>query len=179
MDILNKFCFTCDRHSKSSCKIFHNEISICDIINDNLLRCKLSYFSILMCFISLILLGNLNFLFQNGTFVGALVTGVKVALGGFLCLFPHMTKPLYMLTYISQLAYGFDGLIQCIYGLNREPLQCPPEELFCPYRAPDMILKDLGMLKSNYWIDVINLVLFSVLYRTIAYFTLRRRLKSN
>ncbi|KAJ8922886.1 hypothetical protein NQ315_007921 [Exocentrus adspersus] len=112
----------------------------------------------------------------NGTFFGAITIAVMISGSGFLILFPHMPKLLYPITYMSFMSFALEGLMQAVYGYNRGPLECPEESDYCHYRYPEMLLRDVGMERRNYWIDVGYIFTFFVVFRILAFFTLRRKL---
>ncbi|KAF5308851.1 hypothetical protein FQR65_LT00551 [Abscondita terminalis] len=58
---------------------------------------------------------------------------------------------------------------------NRGPFECL-EDVFCYYKDPDHILKDLGMLHSSYGWNMLGLAIYALLFRIIAFFAIRYRL---
>lgn len=115
---------------------------------------------------------------QNGTFLGAIGVAVMLVVAGFLILFNHMTPVMYSLSYISYLSYAVEGLVQSVYGYGRGPIPCPEEVEYCHYKIPDVMLRDLGMEKQNYWFDVTFLCVNFIVLRIIAFCTLKRKLAS-
>lgn len=113
----------------------------------------------------------------NGTFLGAIGTAMLLAFAGFLVLFNHMPSFLYYVSYFSYLRYSLEGFVQSVYGFNRAQLNCPQEAIYCHYKVPKTILTELAMTDGKYWLDIVLLVVHFVVFRIIAYCTLKRRLK--
>lgn len=92
----------------------------------------------------------------------------------------------------------FSGGVYSIFGFNREKLECDDDKLnYCRYSYPNQLLRDIGIqdcAKNNSttscdqfmyenqktdFIQVIGcLILFALLFRTIAYFIMSHRLKN-
>lgn len=112
----------------------------------------------------------------NGTFLGAVLTSTMLALAGFLIFFNHMPQILYYVSYINYFRFTLDGLVQAIYGFQRETLHCPNDIEYCHFRVPSLILEEMCMSKSIFWVDVIVLFAWFVIIRTMTYVSLKRRL---
>ncbi|KYQ53045.1 ATP-binding cassette sub-family G member 4 [Trachymyrmex zeteki] len=112
----------------------------------------------------------------NGTFFGAVITAIMLALAGYLVFFNHMPRILYYVSYMNFFRFAFDGLIQAIYGFQRETIPCPSNIDYCHLRTPSLILEELNMTKSIFWIDVVVLFAWFIVIRTVAYVTLKRKL---
>jgi len=112
----------------------------------------------------------------NGTFFGAIGVSIMLSLVGVLVFFNHMPKILYYVSYINYFRYAVDGLIQAIYGFQREIIPCPSHIDYCHFRIPSMILEELRMSKSIFWIDAVVLFAWFVVIRIMAYISLKRRL---
>ncbi|XP_066601383.1 ATP-binding cassette subfamily G member 4 [Prorops nasuta] len=114
----------------------------------------------------------------NGTFLGAISTCGMLTFAGFLVLFNHMPSFLYYLSYLSYLRYALDGLVQAVYGFNREKLTCPKDVIYCHYRVPGTLLEELAMTEGKFWLDVVILLVNFVFLRVLGYCTLKRKLSS-
>ncbi|XP_047119631.1 ATP-binding cassette subfamily G member 4-like [Schistocerca piceifrons] len=79
-----------------------------------------------------------------------------------------------VLSGFSYLRYGLVGLTSALYSHGRAPLYC--DDVFCLYKDPKRLLRDVGMDGASTLLQVVALVGFIFLYRTIAYFALRYRL---
>jgi ATP-binding cassette subfamily G (WHITE) protein 1 len=117
-------------------------------------------------------------LFQNGTFFGAISIAVMLCVAGFLILFTHMSKVMYLLTYVSFMSYSYEALVQAVYGFGRAAIPCPEEVDYCHLKVPELILRELGMEKNTYWADVGFLIGNFFLLRMLAFCTLKRRLRT-
>ncbi|KAG5899972.1 hypothetical protein JTB14_034542 [Gonioctena quinquepunctata] len=114
----------------------------------------------------------------NGTFVGSILLAVMIALGGLMLLYTHMSSMSYLLTYISFISFGVEAVMQALYGYSRGPLHCSETEEYCRYISPELLLQDVGMDKPNYWIDVAYLTVTFVAFRTVAFCTLKRKVRA-
>ena len=116
----------------------------------------------------------------NGTFLGAISTCAFLAFAGFLVLFDHMPRFMYYVTYVSYLRYAFEAMVHSVYGFNRPNLPCPTTDdmEYCQYRIPKVVLKELAIADTNYWVNVGILVAHFVALRFIAYCTLRRKVST-
>uniref|UniRef100_A0A0U9HYG8 Putative ABCG protein n=1 Tax=Chrysomela populi TaxID=154003 RepID=A0A0U9HYG8_CHRPP len=112
----------------------------------------------------------------NGTFVGIICLCCFFLFGGFFILLGHMSKIMYAITNLSFIGFTVEGTMQAIYGYDRPPLHCPEEVEFCLYVSPATLLKDIGMDRQNYWMDVAYLFSVVILFRIVAFFLLRRKL---
>lgn len=110
----------------------------------------------------------------TGTFFGAILACVMLELAGIFAFFNHMPQVLYYLSYMNYFRFAVDGLVQAIYGFQRETLHCPIE--YCHYRAPSTLLEELRMSKSIFWVDVVVVLIWSLIIRIIVYISLKRRL---
>nr|XP_033335894.1 ATP-binding cassette sub-family G member 4-like [Megalopta genalis]XP_033335895.1 ATP-binding cassette sub-family G member 4-like [Megalopta genalis]XP_033335897.1 ATP-binding cassette sub-family G member 4-like [Megalopta genalis] len=112
----------------------------------------------------------------DGTFTAAITTCAMLALAGFLALYSHMPRFLYYLSYISYFKYSMHAYVHSLYGFDREKLSC--SEMYCHYRVPSTILEELSMADGRYWIDIVILSSGLLLYKCIAYCTLKNKLSS-
>lgn len=67
--------------------------------------------------------------------------------------------------------------MQAIYGYGRPKLFCPEDVDYCHYQSPNVLLKEIGMDKENYWIDMAYLCCAAIFFRTAAFCALKRRLR--
>ena len=81
--------------------------------------------------------------------------------------------------------YAFEGVLQAVYGFDREPLKCEVKDLedlaeleICKIlRSPKKILEDLDVQDASFYMDVIFLFAFFVVLRIICYLVLWWRVK--
>lgn len=112
----------------------------------------------------------------NGTFIAAIITCAMLAMTGFLALYNHMSVVLVHISYLSYLKYSVHALVHALYGFSREKLFCPKS--YCHYRMPEMLMSELAMTDSKYWIDIVVLSCYYVLFKLVAYCTLKRKLST-
>ncbi|XP_057335911.1 ATP-binding cassette sub-family G member 1-like [Microplitis mediator] len=116
----------------------------------------------------------------NGMFVGPAIT-VPLMLVAVQGLGSPDPLPIYrtLVMYSSYIRYALEALIISTYGYNREKLPCPPEEDYCHYRVPRELLRAMGMENCVFWVDFAALVGILILFKAIAFYLLRQRLRPN
>ena len=75
--------------------------------------------------------------------------------------------------------YAFEGTLQAIYGMDREPFACAEEEgdKPCMYHDGDSVLNSLDVDGAEFYIDFLMLCTFFVLLRIACYIVLRWRIR--
>lgn len=117
------------------------------------------------------------FLIQNGAIVGPAIASPLLALCCYGMGFgKYIEVTMRALMSISYLRYGVTGFNLALYS-NRRVMECP--NTFCLYADPRMLLRDLGMEHDIYYMQIIFLLVFATIYRTIAYCALRYRLTTD
>ncbi|CAK9833592.1 ATP-binding cassette subfamily G member 4 [Anthophora retusa] len=112
----------------------------------------------------------------NGTFLGAIITCAMLSLAGVLALYKDMPIIMHYTSYLSYVKYSLHGFSEAVYGFGREKLGC--SKMYCHYRIPELLLSDLSFDDGKYWIDIVLLSCNYVLFRIVAYCTLKRKLSS-
>ena len=79
---------------------------------------------------------------------------------------------------LSYLRYGLEGIVDAIYGHNRQDMICPEDELYCPYSKPQFLLKYMGFEDVDYRLSLAALVFFYVFFNIAAFLMIRQRLSS-
>ncbi|XP_063222401.1 ATP-binding cassette subfamily G member 4-like [Bacillus rossius redtenbacheri] len=120
-------------------------------------------------------LGIVNSIFLGPTLAVPLMLLAAYGLGGGSATIPMYIKPF---MYMSYLRYSLEGLTIAMYGNDRAPMACPPQEAYCHFRHPKTLLVETSMEKANFWVSLVGLVGFYVVFRTLFYVLLRRRLSS-
>lgn len=72
--------------------------------------------------------------------------------------------------------YSFEGVLQAIYGFDRDTLEC--EKQPCYFSKPEEILQQMDVQDAKFYIDFIVLCAFFVILRVGCYFVLRWRVKA-
>ncbi|KAL1509729.1 hypothetical protein ABEB36_004422 [Hypothenemus hampei] len=125
-----------------------------------------------------VMYGALNENPVSGTFFGSITTAVLLLFAGILCMFPDMSKILYFFTNLSFLSFSMEGLLQAIYGYDRETLVCPEYQEYCMYTNPKELLADIGMDKLSYWVDIAWITVNLIIFRVLAYCSLKFKVNS-
>lgn len=94
---------------------------------------------------------------------------------GFFINFSAIPTHIYWFSYLSFMAYAFEGSIITLYGYERPPLYCP--QPYCLFRHPESFLEKFDMNNRSYVWSVVGLVITIVITRIAAYYALRFKLK--
>ncbi|CAB0013966.1 unnamed protein product [Nesidiocoris tenuis] len=115
----------------------------------------------------------------NGCFVGPALSVPLMLLASYSFGVGSEGIPLwiYIGMQLSYLRFGIEGLVTSIYSEGRAQMSCPPEEIYCQYKAPIYILKELGMEDSNYYKAAILVFVYFIIFKCISFFVLRQRLR--
>lgn len=76
----------------------------------------------------------------------------------------------------SYLRHSLEGIIQSIYGFQRGDMICPPEELFCPYKKPEFLLRIMGFEDLDVNKSILALVVFYLFFNVVALLLIKNRL---
>jgi len=78
--------------------------------------------------------------------------------------------------------YAFEGVIQAIYGYDRDPLECEHESddiqkqmQMCIFQEPTNMIKELDVENAKFYVDLIVMCAFFVILRICCYVVLRWR----
>jgi ABC-type multidrug transport system ATPase subunit len=111
---------------------------------------------------------------QAAVFLGP-VTSIPILLfSGFFVNFNTIPVYLRWLTYFSYVRFSFEGVLQAIYGFDREQLECTGT---CHLAEPKSILKGLDVEKAKFSCDFAMLCIFFVVLRISSYLVLRWRVR--
>jgi ATP-binding cassette subfamily G (WHITE) protein 1 len=95
---------------------------------------------------------------------------------GFLVLFKHMPVIMQYVSDLSLHKYCLVALTVATYENGRPDLRCPEESLYCHYSKSSIIMKELGVETESYTVNVIKMIAQLLLFKGLAFITLRRRL---
>ena len=74
--------------------------------------------------------------------------------------------------------YSFEGVLQAIYGLDREPLECSEDNAqACIFTDPEDMLRTMDVQDAKFYVDFVVLAVFFVVLRIGCYFVLRWRVR--
>uniref|UniRef100_A0A2S2RAU7 ATP-binding cassette sub-family G member 1 n=1 Tax=Sipha flava TaxID=143950 RepID=A0A2S2RAU7_9HEMI len=76
----------------------------------------------------------------------------------------------------SFLRYSLVGILTSLFGDGRADLACNKADLYCHYKNPDLLLRDLGMSGRSITNQFIGLTVFGVLFRVAAYYAIKLRM---
>lgn len=86
--------------------------------------------------------------------------------------------PLFMqvIMKLSFMRVGIESLVLTVFGYDRQQMMCT--EVYCHFDDPKVLLRFLQVDNLNLWNEIGFLVLFGVVFRTLFYFNLKRRIKT-
>lgn len=73
----------------------------------------------------------------------------------------------------SYVRVGVVSLVLAVFGYDREQLEC--REVYCHFDDPKVLLRFLRIEKVYLWNEVGYLFMYVVIFRTILYLSLKRR----
>ncbi|KAH8267433.1 hypothetical protein KR018_001930, partial [Drosophila ironensis] len=115
----------------------------------------------------------------NGTFIGAVSTCFMLMFSGFLILLNHIPAAMRFISYLSPMRYALENMVVSLYGNDRGQLECPPSEFYCHFKNAVTVLKQFGMEQGHYGHNIMMILAQITLFKVLAYFTLKRKIKSN
>ncbi|KAM8718010.1 hypothetical protein ACLKA7_004679 [Drosophila subpalustris] len=114
----------------------------------------------------------------NGTFVGAVSTCFMLMFSGFLILLTHIPSGLRFVAALSPLRYALENMVISLYGNQREKLVCPTGEFYCHFKNAITVLRQFGMEHSDFGYNIMMILAQITLFKILAYFTLKHKIKS-
>uniref|UniRef100_A0A1B0GHE1 Putative transporter abc superfamily breast cancer resistance protein n=1 Tax=Lutzomyia longipalpis TaxID=7200 RepID=A0A1B0GHE1_LUTLO len=112
---------------------------------------------------------------QMGIFIVPVVSLLMVMYSGFLIrysLLPFYLKPL---SYASFMRYYFEGILQAVYGFDREDLTC--DGISCYFKSPKKILENFDIEETSYVWNFVGIFIWIVVLKLITIIALRRQVK--
>ncbi|XP_055679283.1 ATP-binding cassette subfamily G member 4-like [Lutzomyia longipalpis] len=112
---------------------------------------------------------------QMGIFIVPAVSLLMVMYSGFLIrysLLPFYLKPL---SYASFMRYYFEGILQAVYGFDREDLTC--DGISCYFKSPKKILENFDIEETSYVWNFVGIFIWIVVLKLITIIALRRQVK--
>ncbi|XP_060876921.1 ATP-binding cassette subfamily G member 4-like [Metopolophium dirhodum] len=76
---------------------------------------------------------------------------------------------------ISFMKHAMEGIVHCVYGLDRPRLYCP--KIYCYSSSPSNILKDLDMPVNKYWFNFFAVTAIYLLLKVLTYLVLKKKLE--
>lgn len=113
---------------------------------------------------------------QNGVFLAPVMSVPFLLFSGFFVSFDAIPVYLRWITYLSYIRYGFEGTALATYAYGREKLKC--YQTYCHFKNPITTLEELDMIRSDFTVDIVALVIIFVVLRIAAFLFLRWKLKT-
>lgn len=142
-------------------------------IERNIFRCCRDLFSSSLLRLCHYVQGE-NLFISSGVWTSSFVTS---SFPSPLYLLQHM--PTYML-YISELSvikYALEAVVVAVYERGRTDIYCPSQYIYCHYSKSEVIRRDLMMEGDTYLWCMSKIIIQLLFFKTLAYFTLQRRLR--
>lgn len=119
----------------------------------------------------------LLFFLQNGSVVGPLLIAplLGLAIYGF-DFAADIPMVMYAIMKVSYIRVGIVSLVLSVFGYGREQLDCA--EVYCHFDDPKVMLRFLRIEKVHWWNEIGFLVMYVVIFRTLLYLSLKRRILS-
>lgn len=117
------------------------------------------------------------FNFQNGSVVGPLLIAplLGLAIYGF-DFAADIPVVMYAIMKLSFVRVGVVSLVLSVFGYDRAQLDC--SDVYCHFDDPKVLLRFLRIEKVYLWNEVAFLVMYIIVFRTILYLSLKRRILS-
>lgn len=113
--------------------------------------------------------------FQNGSVVGPSVLAPLAALAIYGMGYRNDIEPIMKTVMtISYLRFGIVGLNDILLN-DRSPLKCS-DALYCHYKDPQLLMRDMGMAGTKSGYQLAALLFFTILFRIVGFVALRYRL---
>lgn len=117
---------------------------------------------------------SFHFTKQNGTTIGPLLIAPMLGLAIYGFDFANdISLLMYALMKISFMRVGVVALVLTVFGYERPPMSCP--DLYCHFGDPKVMLRFLRVERVSLWHELGFLLAFALLFRTVFYLNLRRR----
>ncbi|XP_056637989.1 ATP-binding cassette sub-family G member 4-like isoform X1 [Diorhabda sublineata] len=117
-----------------------------------------------------------SFEILNGSVVAPHILALLVALAVYGMGYKDSIEPtMKIFMSFSYIRFGLVGATTSLLS-NRDPLEC--DEIYCHYRDPEVMLKDLGMKGAISFEQFTYITIFTILFRLTAYMSLKYRMTS-
>lgn len=117
------------------------------------------------------------FSLQNGSVVGPLLIAplLGLAIYGF-DFAPDIPMVMYGIMKVSYIRVGVVSMVLSVFGYDRMQLDCA--DVYCHFDDPKVMLRFLRIEKVYLWNEIGFLVMYVVIFRTLLYLSLKRRILS-
>lgn len=82
----------------------------------------------------------------------------------------------YFFMKLSYLRHALEGIVQSIYGYDRADMICPNDEMYCPYKKPQFLLRIMGFEQLDLRYSIFGLFAFYVIFNVAAVYLMKSRL---
>lgn len=78
----------------------------------------------------------------------------------------------------SYLRYGLEGLIDAMYGYDREDSICPNNEVYCMFAKAKFLKMVLGFEDVNFFVSIVALISYYLLFTITAFYMIKIRIST-
>lgn len=115
--------------------------------------------------------------FQTGAIMTPALLAPMLALAVYGMGYGQVIEPLMeSLMATSFLRYALVGICASLFSNDRPPMACSQEDLYCHYRDPKLLLRDLGMSGRSITVQFVGLAAFGLFFRVFSYYMIKVRM---
>ncbi|XP_049533755.1 ABC transporter G family member 6 [Anopheles darlingi] len=111
-------------------------------------------------------------------FIGPIVA-VLFSVFGFCTRYADITPLFKWMWHISYYRASFHGLLNSVYGMNREDLHCPEQQIYCHFKNPVLFQKDMDIehvdMQSNFVLIVLIIITMYISTLLVLWYKLNKR----
>lgn len=78
----------------------------------------------------------------------------------------------------SYLRYGLEGLVDAMYGYDRDDTVCPSSEVYCMFAKANFLKMVLGFEDVNFVVSLVALIMYYFLFTIAAYYMIKIRIST-
>lgn len=79
----------------------------------------------------------------------------------------------------SYLRYGLEGLIDAMYGHEREDTICPESEIYCMFSKASFLKTTLGFQEVSFAVALVALIMYYLLFTIAAFYMIKMRVATS
>ncbi|XP_052864562.1 uncharacterized protein LOC128271162 [Anopheles cruzii] len=116
---------------------------------------------------------------QLAVFIGPILA-VLFSVFGFCTRYVDITPVFKWMWHISYYRASFHGILNSVYGMNREDLNCPETQIYCHFKNPVLFQKDMDIehvdMESNFVLIVLIIITMYISTLFVLWYKLNKRI---
>ncbi|KAB0799690.1 hypothetical protein PPYR_07570 [Photinus pyralis] len=112
-----------------------------------------------------------------GTFLGFALSAMSVVLSNVGENLQNIPIIIYWISKSTFTRYGLEGMLNSIYGFNREIMYCP-DDSYCHYKYPEKFMRDMEVPLNMFWQSFIVLCCNYLIFKIASFFLLKWRVSN-